>query len=133
MAVRRRYDSISQAREEQERQIEKLRIEKERFALEGREYAEHKEEAGRRVAQLEKKLEEMREWLEEVEMERKVVAGMSWRLKEDKIVYDQRREDLQREYSFLRRQLGVFHHEDEGSREQQDRSRKVYLKLVAHW
>jgi hypothetical protein len=75
----------------------------------------------------------MRGRVEEVEMERKVVGAMSWRLREDRVVYDQRREDLQREHAFLRRQLGILQHEEEGSREEQDRSSKVCAKLVAHW
>lgn len=57
-------------------------------------------------------MEELREKkmeLEESTMQKKVLMNMRKRLKWDKVVYDQRKFNLEKEERFLNKQKGVFH------------------------
>lgn len=55
---------------------------------------------------------------------------MEWRHKTDKICYDQRKYDLNKELSYLRKQLAIFKKEGHGIGEAEDRTVKVYDKLA---
>lgn len=52
------------------------------------------------------------------------------RIKHDKIVYDQRKFNLEKELSHLKKQLKIFVKEGTGVNEETDRTAKVYEKLI---
>ena len=55
--------------------------------------------------------------------------NMRKRLKWDKVVYDQRKFNLEKEERFLKKQQSVFHEDNLEMGEGADRTNKVYLKL----
>jgi hypothetical protein len=58
-----------------------------------------------------------------------VLLNIEGRHKTDKIVYDQRRFDLDKELSYLVKQLNIFKREGHEIGESEDRTAKVYEKL----
>ena len=52
------------------------------------------------------------------------------RIRNDKIVYDQRKYDLEKELEHLRKQLKIFVKEGTGINENTDKTAKVYEKLM---
>jgi hypothetical protein len=52
------------------------------------------------------------------------------RIKSDKVVYDQRKFNLEKELEHLRKQLKIFVKEGTGIHEETDRTSKVYDKLM---
>jgi hypothetical protein len=61
--------------------------------------------------------------------ERKVLVSMEARHKADKVFYDQRKFDLDKELIYLRKQLNIFKKEGHGIGEEEDRTARVYEKL----
>jgi hypothetical protein len=55
---------------------------------------------------------------------------LSEKIKHDKIVYDQRKYDSEKELEHLRKQLKIFVKEGTGIHEETDRTTKVYDKLM---
>lgn len=62
--------------------------------------------------------------------ERKVLLNLELRHKTDKVFYDQRKYDLEKELSYLRKQLAIFLREGHEIGESEDRTSKVYEKLA---
>ena len=56
--------------------------------------------------------------------------AMEWRIKSDKVVYDQRKYDLEKELEYQRKQLNIFKKEGKGNWESEDRTIKIYDKLA---
>lgn len=54
---------------------------------------------------------------------------MEGRHKADKVFYDQKKFDLEKELTYLRKQLNIFKKEGHGIGEEEDRTVKVYEKL----
>ena len=61
--------------------------------------------------------------------EKKVLLQMEGRHKSDKVFYDQRKFDLDKELIYLRKQLNIFKKEGHGIGEEEDRTVKVYERL----
>jgi hypothetical protein len=61
--------------------------------------------------------------------EKKVLLHMEGRQKTDKVFYDQRKFDLDKELIYLRKQLNIFKKEGHGIGEEEDRTLKVYERL----
>lgn len=55
---------------------------------------------------------------------------MEWRIKNDKVVYDQRKYDLEKELEYQRKQLNIFKKEGKDNWESEDRTTKIYDKLA---
>lgn len=51
-------------------------------------------------------------------------------MREDKVVYDQRKFDLEKELMFLRKKINIVSREEKVVGEETDRAKKVYEKLV---
>lgn len=52
------------------------------------------------------------------------------RIKTDKITYDQRKFNLEKELVFLKKQKNIIIQESSGQSEEDDRTKKVYAKLI---
>jgi hypothetical protein len=61
--------------------------------------------------------------------EKKVLLNMETRHKSDKVFFDQRKFDFEKELKFLRTQLGIFTKEGLQIGESEDRTVKIYGKL----
>ena len=72
------------------------------------EYEEKIAEAKSRAAILKQQLEAKKELLEETVTEKKVLLNLELRHKTDKVFYDQRKYDLEKELSYLKKQLTIF-------------------------
>lgn len=57
--------------------------------------------------------------------------NMRKRLHFDKVVYDQRKFDLEKEFSFQKKQKSVFHKDGLFAGEERERTEKVYEKFMA--
>jgi hypothetical protein len=66
-------------------------------------------------------------------MEKKIMVAMSARIKSDKIVYDQRKYNLEKEFAAITRTKNVIQNENTSNHEEQDRTKKVYMKLSEHF
>jgi hypothetical protein len=66
-------------------------------------------------------------------MEKKIMVAMSGRIKSDKIVYDQRKYNLEKEFAAITRTKNVIQNENTSNHEEQDRTKKVYMKLSEHF
>ena len=58
--------------------------------------------------ELQKRLEDIRSLLEITSTQKKVLLSMEMRHKQDKVFYDQKKFDLEKELSYLRKQLNIF-------------------------
>lgn len=58
------------------------------------------------------------------------MLNMVHRIKHDKVVYDQRKYNLEKDLEYLRKQLNIVKREEHVVGENADRARKVYEKLV---
>jgi hypothetical protein len=124
---------MSKARELKERQIEDLETERQKFQIERDQYAEEKGSAEKKVRRFEEELQRVRVLGEEGEMEKRIMLAMTARIKYDKVVYDQRRFDLEQDHRQMRRTQQVIERENANHQEEGDRTRKVYSKLVEHF
>lgn len=59
-----------------------------------------------------------------------MLEHVRWRHKSDKVVYDQRKYDLEKELKYLKQQLNIFHREGIAVGEETDRAQKVYGKFM---
>lgn len=69
---------------------------------------DNREQGDKEVKGLNETLEKTKLLFAEAEVQKKVLLNMRTRLKEDKIVYDQRKFDLEKELRFLRKQKEVI-------------------------
>jgi hypothetical protein len=67
---------------------------------------------------------------ESSETEKKVMGNMIARLKADKVTYDQRKFNLEKELTFLRKQRQIIVLSNHGFHEEEDRTQKIYQKLL---
>ena len=95
LTVRRRYDSINRERGNEENKIKDLQIEKNKYLAEKRKYESQRGSAQDKVKNLEDELKRLKHLVEESEMQRRVMANMTHRLKTDKVVFDQRKYNKQ--------------------------------------
>jgi hypothetical protein len=65
-------------------------------------------------------------------MEKKVMTGMMDRLKHDKVVYDQLKYNREKEMEMIAKHKNLILKEDKIKKEEEDRTKKVYLKMVGH-
>ena len=63
-------------------------------------------------------------------MQKKVLLGMRARLKTDKVVYDQRKFDMEKELKFLKKQKEVIVIDKTDMSEADDRTNKIYKKFL---
>lgn len=63
-------------------------------------------------------------------MQRRVLESMRARLKADKVVYDQRKFDMEKELRFLKKQKEVITIDRTDISESDDRTNKVYKKFL---
>lgn len=82
------------------------------------------------MGNLKTRLEYKKCLLEETATEKKILVAMESRHKKDKIVYDQRKFDLEKELTYNRKQLAIFLKEGKDNLESKDRSTNVYDKLA---
>lgn len=66
----------------------------------------------------------------EAEVQKKVLLNMRTRLKEDKVVYDQRKFDMEKELKFLKKQKEVIGIDKNDISESDDRTVKVHKKFL---
>lgn len=130
---RKKYDHISKTRELKEREIEELETEREKYTIEKTQYMDEKSHAEKKVKKLEEDLQNFKNLGEEGETEKKVMLNMSTRLKSDKIVYDQRKYDLEKEHTSIAKTKAVILKENTSHHEEEDKTRKVYAKLSDHF
>lgn len=71
---------------------------------------------------LEKNLEDKKILLEESIMQKKVLLNIRKRLHYDKVVYDQRKFDFEKEFSFQNKQISVFKRDGYFVGEERDRT-----------
>jgi hypothetical protein len=64
--------------------------------------------------------------LEEASTDKKVLDNIKSRHKADKIFYDQRKFDLEKELVYLKKQLGIFQKEGSSVEESADRTIKIH-------
>ena len=83
------------------------------------------------MKQLTEKLEQTKTLFSEAEMQKKVLESMRARLKSDKVVYDQRKFDQEKELRFLRKQKEVIVIDKTDISESDDRTNKVYKKFLS--
>lgn len=69
---------------------------------------------------------------EEGDTEKKVINNMVDRLKFDKIVFDQRKYVMESTLSFLKKQRQLILKENASKKEEEDRTKKVYQKMMEH-
>lgn len=81
---------------------------------------------------MEETLNKMKVSVEQCETEKKVMMNMVSRIKFDKIVYDQRKYNLEKQLVFIGKQQNIILKENSGTKEEDDRSKKVYQKLLQH-
>lgn len=94
------------------------------------EYEDKIAQAKNKASLLKESLDEKKRLVEETLTEKKVLLNMEWRHKTDKIFYDQRKYDLNKELSYLRKQLAIFKKEGHEIGEAEDRTVKIYDKLA---
>lgn len=114
MAIRKKYDNMSKNREELQRQVDELDQKREKLDTEKRRFEEAKSNGSGRVQELEEGLTGIRLQLEESEMERKVLLGMMERLKFDKVVYDLRKYNLDKDLKYIQKQKQIILRENAG-------------------
>lgn len=66
----------------------------------------------------------------EAEIQKKVLLNMRSRLKADKIVYDQRKFNMEKEYRFLKKQREVMEIDKNDIHENDDRTSKIHRKFL---
>lgn len=71
-------------------------------------------EAKSKAINLKQQLQEKKSQLEVTVTEKKVLLSMEARHKADKVFYDQRKFDLDKELTYLRKQLNIFKKEGHG-------------------
>lgn len=94
--------------------------------------SEHEEkinQAKNLATSLKEQLQAKKTLLEETITQKKVLLNLEWRHKTDKVFYDQRQFDLNKELSYLRKQLGIFKKSGHQIGEEEDRTVKIYQKL----
>jgi hypothetical protein len=74
-----------------------------------KQYTSKKTDAKELTSDLEKAIVERRGVLEEASYEAKAMLHMAFRIREDKVIYDQRKYDLEKELEFLRKKLAIIH------------------------
>lgn len=132
LSVRRKYDNANKQREEAEKKISDLEEERLKFQKEHDEYALNKEKGNKKVKQLEETLAGCKLQVEESDIEKKILNSMRARLKSDKIVYDHRKFEMEKELVAAGKYRANINKGSEESREEEDRTRKVYSRLVGH-
>ncbi len=68
-----------------------------------------KNEGSEEVKDLTTKLEEMKTMFQAATMDKRVLESMRMRQKADKIYFDQKKYDLEKELTYLKKQLAIFH------------------------
>ena len=80
---------------------------------------------------MDKKLKDIKLLFSETDTQKKVLSNMRDRLKHDKVVYDQRKFNMEKELKFLKKQKEVFVIDKTGMHESDDRTNKLYKKMLA--
>lgn len=94
------------------------------------EYQDKINEGNEKVSDLEKSLKDKILLLEETTMQKNVLLNMRKRLHFDKVVYDQRKFDLEKEFSFQNKQISVFQRDGFYVGEERDRTQKIRQKFL---
>lgn len=108
-----------------------LKEEKEKYKTVENEYLGNKAQGNDKVKAFEDELNKIKLSFEESEWNKKILQMMAERIRHDKVVYDQRKFDMEKELSHLKKQLKIFVKEGTGINEETDRTAKVYEKLLA--
>lgn len=72
---------------------------------------------------------DIRDLFEETQTEMKVLQHMRVRHSTDRVVYDQRKYDLEQWLAYLKKQLNIYRREELTVAEGTDRTAKIYTKL----
>lgn len=70
--------------------------------------------------------------LDEAETDRKVMLNMIARLKKDKITYDQRKYDMEKELKSIAKEKETFFKSSRGLNEEDSNTKDIYQKYVNH-
>ena len=80
---------------------------------------------------MESELNRKKNELEETMMEIKVLRNVEKRLKNDKVVYDQRKFNLEKEYQFQKKQKIALKKDGHSIEESSERTSKIHKQLVS--
>lgn len=128
--TRKKYDDMKKQRVKFDESIYRLKEDIRKYKIFEKEYNDKIDQGRERVENTLKDLEEKRNLLEVTYFEKKVLLSMRQHLKADKVVYDQRKFDLNKEYSFLRKQLEALKSDGMEVSEQGDRADKIHKAFL---
>ena len=82
--------------------------------------------------ELKGELSDIKGMLEEGEMEKKVMNSMISRLKSDKVVYDFRKYNLEKELDYILKERKAIEKEQKEKSEEEDKTKKMFTKYIKY-
>jgi chromosome segregation ATPase len=98
---------------------------------EEKQYTGRKSDANELTKELERTIIDKRHQLDEATFENRSMVNIVHRIKHDKVVYDQRKFNFEKELEFLKKKLNIVKREEHSVGENADRAKKVFEKLAS--
>ena len=123
---------MNKSRQQLQRAVDNLQKEHDKLMAEKTRFESKKTTGGAQVTNLETSLISIKYLQEEGEIEKKILQSMIDRLKKDKVVYDYRKFNLEKDLIQIHKVKGVILKEDEKQKEEDDRAQKLRNKFLSH-
>ena len=95
--IRKRYDNMSKDRQQTQQRVDKLQTEHDKLTNDKNNFLSAKNGGKEKVGELDSNLKAMKLQVEEADIERKIMQNMISRIKKDKVIYDLRKYNMEKE------------------------------------
>lgn len=120
--MRKKYDNLSKARQQKQKEVDKLQAQHDKLSSQKNYFESDKNGGKDSVNQLYTSLSSIKLQVEEAEIEKKIMLNMTSRLKADKITYDLRKYNMQKELVKTQKLMKLICDESKKHKESDDKT-----------